>query len=198
MCARAYVSVRIEQLLGHKEGTDTKQTPVYTLIHAFGLSSVAGGEAERDASEDRGCVPLPQGARVSVGVLLLALGVVLVMFATVYTAVIGTSIAALGFCVLIYSFCQVMKSSSHNMTLPGHFLLHPRTGTRFTYEQAIALQRRLDRIRRASAEERRLAQPPPPADNSFHSLPGTPPPWDMEPPPSYETVMKTTTALNQL
>ncbi|KAM9435258.1 uncharacterized protein Hap1MRO34_001441 [Clarias gariepinus] len=111
------------------------------------------------------------------------------MFATVYTGAFGASLAALGFGILIYSFCRVMKSSNHNMTIPGHFLLHSRTGTQYTYEQAIALQRRLDRIRRASAEERRTAQTPPPV---LHSLPGTPPPWDMEPPPSYETVMKTT------
>ncbi|KAI5090493.1 hypothetical protein C0J45_19354 [Silurus meridionalis] len=52
---------------------------------------------------------------------------------------------------------------------------------------------RLDRIRRASAEERRSTQSPPPVLTSLHSLPGTPPPWDMEPPPSYETAMKTST-----
>ncbi|XP_047006892.1 uncharacterized protein si:dkeyp-51f12.3 [Ictalurus punctatus] len=123
----------------------------------------------------------------------MALGVVLMMFATVYTVAFGAAFAALGFGVLIWSFCRVMKSSNPNMTIPGHFLLTSRTGTQYTYEQAIALQRRLDRIRRASAEERRSAQISPPILPGLHSLPGTPPPWDMEPPPSYETVMKTTT-----
>ncbi|KAF4070856.1 hypothetical protein AMELA_G00278410 [Ameiurus melas] len=122
----------------------------------------------------------------------MAIGVVLMMFATVYTVAFGAAFAALGFGVLICSFCRVMKSSNHNMTIPGHFLLTSRTGTQYTYEQAIALQRRLDRIRRASAEERRSAQNSPPTLPGLHSLPGTPPPWDMEPPPSYETVMKTT------
>ncbi|XP_066533291.1 uncharacterized protein si:dkeyp-51f12.3 [Hoplias malabaricus] len=119
------------------------------------------------------------------------------MFATMYTGIIGVILGGLGFSILIYSFCTVMKSSSH-MTIPGHFLLHPRTGTRYTYEQAIALQRRLDRIRRASAEERSSVQCSPTTHTSLQSLPCTPPPWDMEPPPSYETVMKTTTSLNQL
>ncbi|KAG7316675.1 hypothetical protein KOW79_020216 [Hemibagrus wyckioides] len=124
---------------------------------------------------------------------MVAVGVVLMGFAAVYIGAFGSALAALGFGVLIYSFCRVMKSSNHNMTIPGHFLLHSRTGTQYTYEQAIALQRRLDRIRRSSTEERRSGQNPRPILNSLHSLPGTPPPWDMEPPPSYETVMKTTT-----
>ncbi|KAL7888125.1 hypothetical protein AOLI_G00030990 [Acnodon oligacanthus] len=139
----------------------------------------------------------PHRGLVSVGVLLVGVGVILIMFSTIYTGIIGMLLGGLGFCILIYSFCQVMKSSSH-MTIPGHFLLHPRTGTRYTYEQAIALQRRLDRIRRASAEEQRSVQRSDTTHTSLHSLPGTPPPWDMEPPPSYETVMKTTTSLNQL
>ena len=49
--------------------------------------------------------------------------------------------------------------------------------------------RRLDRIRRAVSEDRESANPPPPEPN-LNIVPGTPPPWDMEPPPSYETVMK--------
>ncbi|KAF7690188.1 hypothetical protein HF521_011992 [Silurus meridionalis] len=110
-----------------------------------------------------------------------------------FAGAFGSALSVLGFGVLIYSFCRVMKNSNHNMTIPGHFLLHSRTGTQYTYEQAIALQRRLDRIRRASAEERRSTQSPPPVLTSLHSLPGTPPPWDMEPPPSYETAMKTST-----
>ncbi|KAL6486202.1 hypothetical protein MHYP_G00055940, partial [Metynnis hypsauchen] len=80
----------------------------------------------------------PHRGLVSVGVLLVAAGVILIMFSTIYTGIIGMLLGGLGFCILIYSFCQVMKSSSH-MTIPGHFLLHPRTGTRYTYEQAIAL-----------------------------------------------------------
>ncbi|XP_072537840.1 uncharacterized protein [Salminus brasiliensis] len=137
---------------------------------------------------------LHQKVSVSVGVLLVAVGICLIV---TFMGAVGLAVCGLGLAILIVSFCKVMKSNSH-MTIPGHFLLHPRTGTRYTYEQAIALQRRLDRIRRASAEERRSIQRCPTTLTSLHSLPGTPPPWDMEPPPPYETVMKTTTSLNQL
>ncbi|XP_076873150.1 uncharacterized protein LOC143522980 [Brachyhypopomus gauderio] len=140
---------------------------------------------------------LAHGGLVSLGVLLVAVGVILVMVSQVTMGVIGTALGVLGFGVLIYSFCKTMKSRAH-MTFPGHFLLHPRTGTRYTYEQAIALQRRLDRIRRASAEEGRTGPQYLPTHVSLHSLARTPPPWDMEPPPSYEAVMKTTTPLDQL
>ncbi|KAK1795891.1 hypothetical protein P4O66_008994 [Electrophorus voltai] len=140
---------------------------------------------------------MAHGGLVSLGVLLVAVGVILVMVSQMYTGAVGTALGVLGFGVLIYSFCKTMKSRAH-MTFPGHFLLHPRTGTRYTYEQAVALQRRLDRIRRASAEERPSVQQYLPAQISLHSLPGSPPPWDMEPPPSYEAVMKTTTPLDQL
>ncbi|KAG9282684.1 uncharacterized protein si:dkeyp-51f12.3 [Astyanax mexicanus] len=133
-----------------------------------------------------------QKGLVSLGVLVLAAGVCI----TAYAGIVGLAVCSLGLVILISSFCNVMKSNSH-LTIPGHFLLHPRTGTRYTYEQAVALQRRLDRIRRASAEERRSIQHCP-TTPSLHSLPDTPPPWDMEPPPPYETVMKTTTPLNQL
>uniref|UniRef100_A0AAV2KSG9 Barttin n=1 Tax=Knipowitschia caucasica TaxID=637954 RepID=A0AAV2KSG9_KNICA len=69
--------------------------------------------------------------------------------------------------------------------VPGHFLLHPRTGTRFSPQQGLAIQRRLDRIRREMSSDSvgRESEPEPP-------LPSTPPPWTMEPPPSYDTVMK--------
>lgn len=47
------------------------------------------------------------------------------------------------------------------------------------------LCRRLDRIRREMSEDSvsRIPEPELP-------LPSTPPPWTMEPPPSYDTVMK--------
>lgn len=166
-------------------------------VNAQRVLRVAGGDEEQDASQERGQMSLHHRVLVSFGVLLVGLGVILVMFTTMNAGIIGTVLAVIGFCLLIYCFCRVMKSSSHNMTIPGHFLLHPPTGTLYTYEQAIALQRRLDRIRRASAEERRSIQPSP-AQNTFQSPPVTPPPWEMEPPPSYETVMKTTAAVNQI
>ncbi|KAK2883580.1 hypothetical protein Q8A67_017217 [Cirrhinus molitorella] len=123
-------------------------------------------------------------------------GLVLFMTMDMSIVLIGMAIVCLGLFILIRAFCLVIKSS--HVAVPGHFLLHPRTGTRYTHHQAIAVQRRLDRIRRATAEEHSPVQVPPPPDTSPQSQPATPPPWQMEPPPSYETVMKTTTAVNQL
>lgn len=48
-----------------------------------------------------------------------------------------------------------------------------------------SLLRRLDRIRREMSEDSFSRTPEP-----EQSLPSTPPPWTMEPPPSYDTVMK--------
>lgn len=54
--------------------------------------------------------------------------------------------------------------------------------------------RRLDRIRREMSEES-VSRVPPDPDSS---LPSTPPPWTMEPPPSYDTVMKNQQPVEQL
>lgn len=96
---------------------------------------------------------------------------------------IGLFVGLVGLSMLIGGLCMAMKTLQG--AVPGHSLLHPRTGTRFSPQQALALQRRLDRIRREMSEDSvsRRAQPEP-------SLPSTPPPWTMEPPPSYDTVMK--------
>ncbi|KAF4099341.1 hypothetical protein G5714_019467 [Onychostoma macrolepis] len=134
--------------------------------------------------------------QVSLGILLVVAGLVLFMTMYMYVVLISIPIVCLGLFILIRAFCVVFKSS--HVALPGHFLLHPRTGTRYTHHQAIAVQRRLDRIRRATAEEHSPVQVPPTSDISPQSQPATPPPWQMEPPPSYETVMKTTTAVNQV
>ncbi|TNN44214.1 hypothetical protein EYF80_045589 [Liparis tanakae] len=68
----------------------------------------------------------------------------------------------------------------------GHALFTPPPGGRFPESQSVFLPRRLDRIRREMSEDSvsRAPEPEPP------SLPSTPPPWTMEPPPSYDTVMK--------
>ncbi|NP_001315068.1 uncharacterized protein isoform X1 [Danio rerio] len=134
--------------------------------------------------------------QVSLGVLLVMAGLVFFVTMGSYTILIGLAIVFLGLLILIRAFCVVIKSS--HVAVPGHFLLHPRTGTRYTHHQAIAVQRRLDRIRRATAEDHSTVQMPPASDASPQSQPATPPPWQMEPPPSYETVMKTTIAVNQL
>ncbi|XP_056118776.1 uncharacterized protein si:dkeyp-51f12.3 [Rhinichthys klamathensis goyatoka] len=134
--------------------------------------------------------------QVSLGILVVITGIVLFITMQYYSILIGVAIVCLGLLILIHAFCMVIKSS--HLAVPGHFLLHPRTGTRYTHHQAIAVQRRLDRIRRGTAENHITVQVPPTSDASPQSQPATPPPWQMEPPPSYETVMKTTTALNQL
>ncbi|CAM4691848.1 unnamed protein product [Leuciscus chuanchicus] len=103
-----------------------------------------------------------------------------------YSVLIGVAIVCLGLLILIRAFCVVIKSS--HVTVPGHFLLHSRTGTRYTHQQAIAVQRRLDRIRRATAVNHVTVQVPPTSVASPQSQPATPPPWQMEPPPSYETL----------
>ncbi|KAF3835082.1 hypothetical protein F7725_027640 [Dissostichus mawsoni] len=97
-----------------------------------------------------------------------------------------------GVALLISGLCMAMKNLQ--VAVPGHFLLHPRTGRRFSPQQALAIQRRLDRIRREMSEDSvcsRAPEPEPP-------LPSTPPPWTMEPPPSYDTVMKSQEHSEQL
>lgn len=134
--------------------------------------------------------------QVSLGILLVIAGLVLFMTINMYIIFISMPLVCLGLFILIRAVCMVIKSS--HVAVPGHFLLHPRTGTRYTHHQAIAVQRRLDRIRRATAEEHSPVQVPPTSQIGPQSQPATPPPWQMEPPPSYETVMKTTTPVNQV
>ncbi|XP_042564827.1 uncharacterized protein si:dkeyp-51f12.3 [Clupea harengus] len=136
-------------------------------------------------------MPSPRNIAVTVAILFIVVG--LVLFLTMYAPmqVSGFILAVFGVVILVYSSCQAMKSE--HVTVPGHFLLHPRTGTRYSPHQAMAIQRRLDRIRRAAEEERPVSTVSPaplPPHSSQQSLPRTPPPWEMEPPPSYETVMK--------
>lgn len=138
--------------------------------------------------------------QVSLGILLVIAGLVLFttmfMYKHMYIVFISVPIVCLGLLILIRAFGVAIKSS--DVPVPGHFLLQSRTGTCYTHHQAIAVQRRLDRIRRATAEEHSSVQAPPTSDIGPQSQPATPPPWQMEPPPSYETVMKITAAENQV
>ncbi|XP_073673277.1 uncharacterized protein [Garra rufa] len=176
----------------------TQLEVTHTHMHG-GIRGVTRAENNVPACDGvvgRNNMPLEHRWQVSLGILLVMAGLVLFMTMDMYIVLIGMGIVCLGLFILIRAFCVVIKSS--HVAVPGHFLLHPRTGTRYTHHQAIAVQRRLDRIRRATAEENSPVQVPPPSDTSPQSQPATPPPWQMEPPPSYETVMKTTTAVNQL
>ncbi|KAA0708791.1 hypothetical protein E1301_Tti018061 [Triplophysa tibetana] len=112
-----------------------------------------------------------------------------------YFLYIGLAVTCLGVFNFVLALCLAGKPT--HVTVPGHCILHPRTGTCFTPHQALAVQRRLDRIRRAAEENHNAVQTPPSSGTNQLSPPGTPPPWQMEPPPSYETVMKTTTAIDQ-
>lgn len=81
--------------------------------------------------------------QVSLGILVVITGIVLFITMQFYSVLIGVAIVCLGLLILIRAFCMVIKSS-HDVAVPGvagHFLLHPRTGTRYTHHQAIAVQR---------------------------------------------------------
>lgn len=131
-------------------------------------------------------MPTTQGVLLCLGSVLTIGGVVTIFLGLtgpVLLFVFGMCVTLMGVGLLGASCCRAMKK---NLVpgVPGHFLLHPRTGTRFSPQQGLAIQRRLDRIRREmSSDSVRRPEPDTP-------LPSTPPPWTMEPPPSYDTVMK--------
>ncbi|KAF3691162.1 hypothetical protein EXN66_Car006837 [Channa argus] len=141
-------------------------------------------------------MPLPKDMLLSLGILLITVGVVMVLCAggshlSAPLFGVGTFVSLGGMGLLVSGLCLAMKNLQ--VAVPGHFLLHPRTGTRFSPQQALAIQRRLDRIRREMSEDSVSRNPEPEP-----SLPSTPPPWTMEPPPSYDTVMKSQEHSQQL
>ncbi|XP_043984847.1 uncharacterized protein si:dkeyp-51f12.3 isoform X2 [Gambusia affinis] len=129
------------------------------------------------------------GTLLCLGVLLMTSGGILIFssgtayHATVPLMVLGIFLGMGGLSVMVAGVCMAKKNLQ--VGVPGHFLLHPPTGTRFSPQQALAIQRRLDRIRREMSTDAVSTSPEPEP-----SLPSTPPPWTMEPPPSYDTVMK--------
>ncbi|XP_056271586.1 uncharacterized protein si:dkeyp-51f12.3 [Pseudoliparis swirei] len=134
-------------------------------------------------------MPPPRGALLCLGiVLMVAAGLVALGFGLAHQSAplfaLGMFLGMGGVALLVSGICMAMRNLQ--VVVPGHSLLHPRTGTRFSPQQALAIQRRLDRIRREMSEDSvsRAPEPEPPP------LPSTPPPWTMEPPPSYDTVMK--------
>ncbi|XP_034149554.1 uncharacterized protein si:dkeyp-51f12.3 [Esox lucius] len=154
---------------------------------------VLEGECRVVFEQSQAVVPRRQGEgrRLSPQRLLLSLGPSIMIVAGfliflslegpllwlgVMMAVTGATLSIAGLCI----FMTTLKVSD----VPGHFLLHPRTGTRYSPHQALAIQRRLDRIRREMSENSRVPPTPP------LPLPPTPPPWDLEAPPSYDSVMK--------
>ncbi|KPP56611.1 hypothetical protein Z043_125759, partial [Scleropages formosus] len=131
-------------------------------------------------------MPSPHGAVVSLGVLCMTVGALMFLCAGQVVTWFGLALGTMGLFFMVLGLCLAMKS--HHMAFPGHFLLQPRTGTRYTHHQATVIQRRLDRLRRAVSEDIESTRLPLP-NTSLHTLSGTPPPSDIEPPPSYETVV---------
>ncbi|XP_037830262.1 uncharacterized protein si:dkeyp-51f12.3 [Kryptolebias marmoratus] len=124
------------------------------------------------------------GTLIGLGILLLSVGVVVAstFVGSIPLIVFGISLC-LGALALLVTGVR-MAMSNVQVTVPGHYLLHPRTGTRFNPQQALAIQRRLDQMRREMSADSVTRRPEPEP-----SLPSTPPPWTMEPPPSYDMVM---------
>lgn len=128
------------------------------------------------------------GTLLCLGVLLMTSGGIVVFSSGMYHTtvplmVLGIFLGMGGLTLVVAGVCMAKKN--FQVGVPGHFLLHPPTGTRFSPQQALAIQRRLDRIRREMSTDAVSTSPEPEP-----SLPSTPPPWTMEPPPSYDTVMK--------
>ncbi|XP_038124601.1 uncharacterized protein si:dkeyp-51f12.3 isoform X2 [Cyprinodon tularosa] len=128
------------------------------------------------------------GTLLFLGLLLMISGAIMVFclgtgHATIPLFVLGVFLGTGGITLVVAGVCMAKKN--FQVGVPGHFLLHPPTGTRFSPQQALAIQRRLDRIRREISTDAVSTTPEPEP-----SLPSTPPPWTMEPPPSYDTVMK--------
>ncbi|XP_054459494.1 uncharacterized protein si:dkeyp-51f12.3 [Anoplopoma fimbria] len=141
-------------------------------------------------------MPLPQGMLLCLGFVLMTAGGVTALCVglpqqSAPLFALGLFLGMGGVALLVSGLCMAMKNLQ--VAVPRHSLLHPRTGTRFSPQQALAIQRRLDRIRREMSEDSvsRAPEPEPP-------LPSTPPPWTMEPPPSYDTVMKSQEHSDQL
>ncbi|XP_068448971.1 uncharacterized protein si:dkeyp-51f12.3 [Clinocottus analis] len=134
-------------------------------------------------------MPLPRGMLLCLGVvLMISAGAVTLGFGLARQSAplfaLGLFLCMGGVALMVSGICIAMRNLQG--AVPGHSLLHPRTGTRFSPQQALAIQRRLDRIRREMSEDSVTRAPEP----EEPPLPSTPPPWTMEPPPSYDTVMK--------
>ncbi|CAG10927.1 unnamed protein product [Tetraodon nigroviridis] len=92
---------------------------------------------------------LHRGVLLCLGSLLLVAGGVVALCLgvpqhSITLAILGLFLGLGGTGLLVTGLCVAKKNLQ--AAVPGHFLLHPRTGTRFSPRQAQAIQRRLDRI----------------------------------------------------
>lgn len=89
-------------------------------------------------------MPLPQGILLCLGILLmvagggLALCVGLPHFSVPLFGV-GLFLGLCGMGMMCCGLCMAMRNLQ--VAVPGHSILHPRTGTPFSPRQALALQR---------------------------------------------------------
>lgn len=77
------------------------------------------------------------GTLVGLGFLFLAFGLGMA-FLPVGSA-LGIVLGVGGLGLLVTGVCMAMNKGQ--VMVPGHYLLHPRTGTRFNPQQALAIQR---------------------------------------------------------
>lgn len=89
---------------------------------------------------------VPRGLLLGLGFLLITAGVIMVLgvglpYNSAPVFVFGLFLGLAGIILLVSGICMTIKNLQ--VTVPGHFLLHPRTGTRFSPQQAISIQRYL-------------------------------------------------------
>lgn len=85
------------------------------------------------------------GTLLCLGVLMMTAGAVMALGGGVQPPGLlfglGLLLGLGGIGLLVSGLCMAMKNLQ--IAVPGHFLLHPRTGTRFSPQQALAIQRYL-------------------------------------------------------
>lgn len=89
-------------------------------------------------------MPIPKGMLLCLGIVLMTAGGVLVLcvglpYQSSPLFILGVFVGLGGVGLLVTGLCMAMKNLQ--VAVPGHFLLHPRTGTRFSPQQAVAIQR---------------------------------------------------------
>ncbi|XP_078141858.1 uncharacterized protein LOC139908835 isoform X2 [Centroberyx gerrardi] len=88
-------------------------------------------------------MPFPQGLLLCLGLVLMTVGVILALCTglthqTIPLFELGLFLGLGGAGLVVTGLCVAMKNLQ--VAVPGHFLLHPRTGTRFSPHQALAIQ----------------------------------------------------------
>lgn len=87
---------------------------------------------------------LHQGLLLCLGIVLMTAGGVMALCVglpqhSAWLFGVGLFLGLGGVGLLVSGLCMAKKNL--HVAVPGHFLLHPRTGTRFSPRQALAIQR---------------------------------------------------------